>query len=197
MPATNAAMPKPASFVLLTLIPEAAAALVRADGQHPLPEAGAPHVGDEEGGEDRRDEDEDAEHGAREVVVDASEGRVRREIEPPSSGCVTGEPVGPPPQRALRKPNCSSARAAASVTTTRLTPRTRRRDGDQQPDDGRRAAPISSEMGNSAQMPPRSVVRCDIVKPATPASASCTTEICPTKPTMTTSERQMRMPRAG
>ena len=56
------------------------------------------------------------------------------------------------------------------------------------------AAPIRSEIGNSAQMPPRSVVRCDIVKPATPASASCTTEICPTKPTMTTSERQMTMP---
>ena len=48
--------------------------LVRADGQHPLPEAGAPHVGDEEGEEDRRGEDEEAEHGARQVVVDAAEG---------------------------------------------------------------------------------------------------------------------------
>ena len=46
----------------------------------------------------------------------------------------------------------------------------------------------------SAQTPPTSVVRCDIVKPATPASASCTTEIWPTKPTMTTSERQMTTP---
>ena len=27
------------------------------------------------------------------------------------------------------------------------------------------AAPIRSEIGNSAQMPPTSVVRCDIVKP--------------------------------
>ena len=43
-------------------------------------------------------------------------------------------------------------------------------------------------------MPPTSVVRCDIVKPATPASASCTTEIWPTKPMMTTSERQMTTP---
>ena len=56
------------------------------------------------------------------------------------------------------------------------------------------AAPMRSEIGNSAQMPPTSVVRCDIVKPATPASASWTTEIWPTKPTMTTSERQMTTP---
>ena len=33
-----------------------------------------------------------------------------------------------------------------------------------------------------------------MVKPATPASASWTTEIWPTKPTMTTSERQMTTP---
>jgi hypothetical protein len=38
-------------------------------------------------------------------------------------------------------------------------------------------APIRSEIGNDAHTPPRSVVKCDIVKPATPASASCTTEI--------------------
>ena len=55
-------------------------------------------------------------------------------------------------------------------------------------------APIRSEIGNLAQTPPTSVVRWDMVKPATPASASCTTEIWPTKPTMTTSERQMMTP---
>ena len=43
-----------------------------------------------------------------------------------ASAASTGDPVAWPPQRSFRKPNCSSATAAASVTTTRLTPRTRR-----------------------------------------------------------------------
>ena len=37
-------------------------ALVRAHGQHPLAQARAPHVGDEQGEEDRGGEDEEAEH---------------------------------------------------------------------------------------------------------------------------------------
>ena len=38
---------------------------------------------------------------------------------------------------------------------------------------------------------PWSTARWESVKPATPASASWTTEICPTKPVITTSERHM------
>ena len=104
-------------------------ALVRAHGQHPLPEAAPPHVGDEQGEQDRHREDEEAEDRARDVVVQAAEatrpGRGRRRQ---GSAAATGEPLGPPPQRVFRKPNCSIATAAASVTTARLTPRTRSAD---------------------------------------------------------------------
>ena len=96
----------------------------------------------------------------------------------------------PPPQRRLTKPNCSIATAAASVTTARLTPRTRSAEtADEQPEHGRDGAPISGPSGNAEAV--RRSARCEMVKPATPASASCTTEIWPTKPVITTSERQI------
>ena len=44
---------------------------------------------------------------------------------PKISGSGTGELELPPPQVVFRKTNCSIATAAASVTTARLTPRTR------------------------------------------------------------------------
>ena len=48
--------------------------------------------------------------------------------------------------------------------------------------------------GASGKPIPASTARCETVKPATPASASWTTEIWPTKPVMTTSERAMTIP---
>ncbi len=39
-----------------------------------------------------------------------------------------------------------------------------------------------------------STARCETVKPATPASASCATEIWPTKPVMTTSDSAITTP---
>ena len=128
-------------------------------------------------------------------AVHAPERPIGERSRPPIAGWATGEPWSPPPQREFRKPNCSSATAAASVTTARLTPLTRRAEtAISSPTIVATEAPISREMGNFAQTPPTSVVRWDMVKPATPASASCTTEIWPTKPMMTTRERQMTMP---
>ena len=46
-------------------------------------------------------------------------------FKPPSVGCSTGEPKLPAPQVLFWNPNCSIATAPASVTTARLTPRTR------------------------------------------------------------------------
>ncbi len=47
---------------------------------------------------------------------------------PNRCGSGTGEPVSPPPHVALMKPNLTIATAAPSVTTARLTPRTRSAD---------------------------------------------------------------------
>ena len=52
-------------------------------------------------------------------------GRTGPRSSPNSLGSGTGELEVPPPQVELRKTNCSIATAAASVTTARLTPRTR------------------------------------------------------------------------
>ena len=57
-------------------------ALVGADGEHPLPQARAPHVGDEHAEQERRGEHEEPEHRARELVVQAPEGRVGGQVEP-------------------------------------------------------------------------------------------------------------------
>ena len=53
-----------------------------------------------------------------------NDARVPRSM-PTSLSSGTGEPVAPAPHVELAKPNCSMATAAASVTTARLTPRTR------------------------------------------------------------------------
>ena len=139
MPATNAAIPKPASFVLLTLIPEAAAARsfertasIRCPRlERTLATRRARRI--------VADEDEDAEHGARQVVVDAAEGRVRAEVEAPELG--------------LRDRRARRPAAPASVEEAELLEReggrqrddhqadaahSERGDGDQQPDNGRR-----------------------------------------------------------
>ena len=63
-------------------------ALVRADRQHPLPEARAAHIGDEQGEEDRHGEDEEAEDRARDLVVQSPERCVRerdRALRPPAA----------------------------------------------------------------------------------------------------------------
>ena len=41
---------------------------------------------------------------------------------------------------------------------------------------------------------PALTARCEIVKPATPASASCTSEIWPTNPVMTTRDSAISTP---
>ncbi len=84
------------------------------------------------------------------------------------------------------------ATTAASVTTARLTPRTRSADAavirpritaTSVPARGARGKPI-----------PAFTARCEIVNPETPASVNCTTEIWPTNPVMTTSESAMTVP---
>ena len=95
--------------------------------------------------------------------------------QPPSTGWVTGIPV-PAPQRSFRNELLERDRCRERDDHG-LTPDAERRDRDQEADDRRRRRSDRSEIGNSAHTPPRSVVRCDIVKPATPASASWTTEI--------------------
>ena len=111
---------------------------------------------------------------------------------PNRCGSGTGEPIAPPPQVGLTKPKLSMATAAASVTTARLTPRTRSADtAVTRPSSTAAAMPAS---GASGKPMPASTARCETVKPATPASASWTTEIWPTKPVITTSERAITIP---
>ena len=57
-------------------------ALVGAHGEHPLPQARAPHVRDEHAEGKGRSEDEEAEDRARDLVVEAPERRLRRKVEP-------------------------------------------------------------------------------------------------------------------
>jgi hypothetical protein len=92
----------------------------------------------------------------------------------------------------LRKPKFAIATAAASVTTARLTPRTR--SADTAVSSPSRTAAALPASGASGKPMPASTARCEIVKPATPARASCTTEIWPTKPVMTTSDSAISVP---
>ena len=111
---------------------------------------------------------------------------------PNRCGSGTGEPVLPPPQVLLTKPNWSIATAAPSVTTARLTPRTRSAEAAvSSPSSTAAAAPHN---GASGKPMPASTAMCETTKPETPARASCTTEICPTKPVMTTSDRAITVP---
>ncbi len=113
----NAAMPKPASLALRTLIPAAAAARsFERTASIRCPRLDAPHVGDEQAEQDRRGEDEEAEDRARDLVVQASEGRVGAKVEPTESGWATGEPV--------------DAAAPARVREAELLERDRRRERD-------------------------------------------------------------------
>ena len=113
-------------------------------------------------------------------------------LKPKTCGEGTGEAAEPPPQVELTKPNCSIATAAASVTTARLTPRTRKAETPMtSPSKVAAATPSKGPSGNPM---PWSTAMCETVKPATPASASWTTEIWPTKPVITTSDRQIKAP---
>ena len=196
MPATNAAMAKPASLTFRTLIPAAAAARSferTASIRWPRLERRVFATSRPSRIVAARTRKPNVGLGI--LSSTPRNGPPGERSRPPIAGWATGDPWSPPPHLAFRKPNCSSATAAESVTIARLTPRTRRAEtATRSPTIVATEAPISSEIGNFAQTPPTSVVRWDIVKPATPASASCTTEIWPTKPMMTTRERQMTMP---
>ena len=109
-------------------------------------------------------------------------------------GSGTGELEVPPPQVELRNTNCSIITAAARVTTARLTPRTRSAEtATKRPTTVATQAPISMPSGNPT---PWSVARCEIVNPEMPARASWTTEIWPTKPVITTTDRHMIVARS-
>ena len=109
-------------------------------------------------------------------------------------GSGTGELDVPPPQVELRKTNCSIATAAASVITARATPRTRRAEKPMRtPSTVAPQAPISITHGKPT---PWSVARWERMKPEMPASASWTTEIWPTKPVITTTDRHMIVARS-
>ena len=112
----------------------------------------------------------------------------------PSFGSGTGELEVPPPHVELVKTNCSIATAAASVITARLTPRTRRAEKPMPtPITVAPNAPISITHGKPT---PWSVARWEMMKPEIPARASWTTEIWPTKPVITTTERHMIVARS-
>src|SRR5512135_1206914 len=111
---------------------------------------------------------------------------------PNHAGSRTGEPARPPPQLLLTKPNFSMATAPASVTTARLTPRTRTAEtAVTRPITTATTMPASAATGN---VMPKLTAMCEIVKPAAPASASWTTEIWPTNPVTTTSDSAISAP---
>src|ERR1700733_11723744 len=111
---------------------------------------------------------------------------------PSSFSSGTGEPVWPPPQVVLRKPKFVIATTAASVTTARLTPRTRNADAAViRP---RMTATTTPASGARGKPIPALTARCEIVNPDTPASVSCTTEIWPTNPVITTSDSAITGP---
>ena len=97
---------------------------------------------------------------------------------PNSTGSGTGEPVDPAPNVLLAKPNCSMATAAANVTTANDTPRTRNAETPvMNPRMVATAMPAIAPIGKSI---PRSVAKCETVKPAAPARATCASDTCPT-----------------
>ena len=107
-------------------------------------------------------------------------------------GSGTGEPARPPPQVLLTKPKFSMATAPASVTTDRLTPRTRTAETAViRPITTATAMPARAATGN---VMPKLTAMCEIVNPAAPASASWITEIWPTKPVTTTSDSAISAP---
>ena len=53
---------------------------------------------------------------------------------------------------------------------------------------------MTARIGPSGKKMSASVANFDTANPATPDSASCTTEICPTKPVITTSESRITVP---
>ncbi len=111
---------------------------------------------------------------------------------PNSSGCSTGEPVLPPPHRRLAYPNCSMATTPASVTTARLTPRTRNAEmPNTRPIITAAAEPTSGPHGNPI---PALAVMCETANPATPASVTWASDTWPTNPVITTSERHTTIP---
>ena len=92
----------------------------------------------------------------------------------------------------LTKPKFSMATAPASVTTDRLTPRTRTAEiAVSRPMTTATAMPASAATGN---VMPKLTAMCEIVNPAAPASASWITEIWPTKPVTTTSDSAISAP---
>src|SRR6185437_4500028 len=83
---------------------------------------------------------------------------------PNSFGSGTGEPDRPPPQVAFTKPKFSIATAPASVTTARLTPRTRTAETAVT-----RPMTAATATGNVI---PQLANMCATVNPAAPARAS-------------------------
>ena len=99
---------------------------------------------------------------------------------PTSLGCSTGEPRLPAPHVELANPNCSMATTPASVTTARLTPRTRRADAPTiRPSTTPATEPASGPHGKPM---PASTSRCDTVNPETPASVTCASDTWPDEP---------------
>ena len=98
MPAMNAAMPKPASFVLRTLIPAAAAARsFERTASIRWPRLARRTLATSRQSSERRREDEEAEDRARELVVQAPEGRVGSQVE--AAELRLRRPASPWPRR--------------------------------------------------------------------------------------------------
>src|SRR3954454_15996948 len=111
---------------------------------------------------------------------------------PASCGWLTGDPRLPAPHVELANPNCSMATTPANVTTAKLTPRTRSADTPTiRPSTAATSVPRIGPHGK-----PRWAwtIRCETVKPDTPAKVTWASDTCPTKPAMTTSDRQTTMP---
>ena len=149
--------------------------LVRADCQHASTEDAAAHRDDEEAENDGGGERDPPEHGARQVAVEAAERRRRPEVD--------AEEVR------IRHRRAGRAAAPGGVDEAEVEDGHRGRDRD----DGeghpahaqRRHRRHEAEQHGSGdagercqrEADPASTARCETVKPATPASASWTTEI--------------------
>ena len=144
-------------------------ALVGAHGEHALPQPAAPHVATSRHSSDGRSRARPSRRPgsgwlpSRPRNGPRGRGRARSRC-----GSGTGEPVCPPPQVGLVKPKFSIATAAASVTTARLTPRTRSADtAVSMPEHERR--PACPTIGRERERRcPALTARCEIVKPDDP-----------------------------
>ena len=106
---------------------------------------------------------------------------------PPISGGGTLRAPDSPANVLFLKINCSIATAADNVITAKFTPRTRNAGiAINVPNTAATNAPMIGPSGNG-----RSEKYFDKKNPAVPAIAICAKEICPTKPTSTTSEREI------